>query len=452
MYKHSVISLLLVVASFAPLNAASEAPKDSSSIGELRVRLQDAVRIGLEKSRTLELARLERRMSSEKLMEATSAVLPQITSSFTYTRSLQPSVMFLPNFPGVTSPMEISSDNSATATLEVSQSLFNGSAYASIRAAATAGKMSDEAYRNAESAVLSDISMAYYDALISRDQLKLVEESIARWEESRKDTQAMFRQGVVADIDTLKAFLSVENLRPDLIQAETRVNATMTRLKNTMGVSLETSLVLLDTLSVGSRSYPGDLGAAWSEAMEKRPDIRQLELQVKAEKDKITAVRAERFPMLTAVGQLESQTAFDDEVQLSDSRWPVSSWVGVQVSLPIFTGYRISSRVQQAKIAQFQTMTRLEDLRANAMAEIELRLSAWREAEKRIDVQSSTIAMAQRGYRISLLRFREGVGSRLELTDSELQLNKARTNYLQAVYDYLAAGVLLDRSLGRIPR
>lgn len=90
-----------------------------------------------------------------------------------------------------------------------------------------------------------------------------------------------------------------------------------------------------------------------------------------------------------------------------------------------FTGYRISSRVQQAKIAQFQTMTRLEDLRANAMAEIELRLSAWREAEKRIDVQSSTIAMAQRGYRISLLRFREGVGSRLELTDSELQLNKA---------------------------
>jgi len=70
--------------------------------------------------------------------------------------------------------------------------------------------MSDEAYRNAESAVLSDISMAYYDALISRDQLKLVEESIARWEESRKDTQAMFRQGVVADIDTLKAFLSVE--------------------------------------------------------------------------------------------------------------------------------------------------------------------------------------------------------------------------------------------------
>ncbi len=65
--------------------------------------------------------------------------------------------------------------------------------------------------------------MAYFDALISRDQLKLIEQSIARWEESRKDTRAMFRQGVAADIDTLKAFLSVENLRPDLLQAESRV-------------------------------------------------------------------------------------------------------------------------------------------------------------------------------------------------------------------------------------
>jgi len=92
MVKNIVVSFLLVAASFTPVHAADKAPKDSSVAGELRVRLEDAVRIGLQKSRTLELARLDRRMSSEKLMEATSPVLPQITSGFTYTRSLQPSV------------------------------------------------------------------------------------------------------------------------------------------------------------------------------------------------------------------------------------------------------------------------------------------------------------------------------------------------------------------------
>jgi outer membrane protein TolC len=107
--------------------------------------------------------------------------------------------------------------------------------------------------------------------------------------------------------------------------------------------------------------------------------------------------------------------------------------------------------VEQAKIAGFQSMARLRDLKANVLAELEVRLSNMREARKRIDVQSKTIGMAERSYRISLLRFREGVGSRLELTDAELQLNKARTNYLQAVYDSISAEVALDRSLGRTP-
>ncbi len=77
MVKNIVVSFLLVAASFTPVHAADKAPKDSSVAGELRVRLEDAVRIGLQKSRTLELARLDRRMSSEKLMEATSPVLPR---------------------------------------------------------------------------------------------------------------------------------------------------------------------------------------------------------------------------------------------------------------------------------------------------------------------------------------------------------------------------------------
>jgi len=159
MYRHCIASFFLVLGSFSPVLADDVESKNSTDTGELRVKFEDAVRIGLQKSRTLELARMDRQMSSEKLMEATSPLLPQITSGFTYTRTLQPSVMFMPNFPGIESPMEISSDNSAKATLEVRQSLFNGSAYASIRAAATAGEMSDEAYRNAESAVLSDISI-----------------------------------------------------------------------------------------------------------------------------------------------------------------------------------------------------------------------------------------------------------------------------------------------------
>ena len=434
----------------APLSIrADEVPQSGS------VTLDEAVRIGLAKSRTLEIARLDREMAGQKIRETWSGVLPQLSTTLNYTRSLKPSILFFPNiFQGGNgssfTALEISADNSATATIDIRQPIFNGAAFAGIRAAGIVRRMSDEAYRNAESAVIADIKMAYFDALISRDQLKLIEQSIARWEESRKDTRAMFRAGVAADLDTLKAYLSVENLRPDYIQAEHRVAITMTRLKNAMGIPAESNLVLQSKLEIPVASFPKDVLAAYHEALDLRPDLHQLSLQVMAENEKIAAVRAERYPLLSAFGKLESQTAFNDNTSLATSRWPVSSAVGLQVTMPIFTGFRISSQVEQAKIAQLQTRTRVEDLKANIRAEVEIRLSTLQESRKRIEVQTKTITVAERSYKISLLRFREGIGSRLELTDAELQLNKAKTNYLQAVYDYLVATVQLDRTLGRL--
>ncbi len=419
------------------------------------VTLDEAVRIGLAKSRTLEIARLDRQLAGQKIRETWSSVLPQVSTTLNYTRSLKPSILFFPNiFQGGNgssfTALEISADNAATATIDIRQPIFNGAAFAGIRAAGVVRRMSDEAYRNAEGTVIADIKMAYFDALISRDQLKLIEQSIARWEESRKDTKAMFRAGVAADLDTLKAYLSVENLRPDYIQAEHRVAITMTRLKNVMGIPAESNLVLQSKLEIPEVSYPKDVLSAYGEALRLRPDLHQLSLQVMAENENIAAARAEHYPLLSAFGKLESQTAFNDNTSLATSRWPVSSAVGLQVTMPIFTGFRISSKVEQAKIAQLQTRTRVEDLKANIRAEVEVRLSTLHESRKRIEVQTKTISVAERSYKISLLRFREGIGSRLELTDAELQLNKAKTNYLQAVYDYLVATVQLDRTLGRL--
>lgn len=455
MYR--LFALFVAFCLLSPVQPAmgAEVPADTLR-APLRVSVGAAVRIGMLKSRRLEVARLERRMGSEKVREAWSAVLPQVSTGFTYTRSLKSSILFFPSSTGLGggsgtgfTAIPISADNSGKATVDLQQSIFNPVAYAGIRSAGLMRKMKDEAYRDAEAEVVSSVRMAYFDALISRDQLRIVRDSIARWEESQRDTRAMYRQGVAADIDTLKAYLSVENLRPDLIQAESRVSNTLTRLKNAMGLDPSVTLVLTDSLSLGEASYPSELEAAWREALASRPDVRRLELQVQAEREQVGAARAERYPVLSAFGELAYQTAFDDDTDIASSTWPVSSSVGVQLSLPIFTGYRTSARVEQAKIARLQSMTRLEELKADVLSELEVRLSSLREARRRIEVQSKTIAMAERSYRISRLRFREGVGSRLELTDAELQLGKARTNYLQAVYDCLKTQVDLDRSLGR---
>ncbi|MBV5326909.1 MAG: TolC family protein [Chlorobium sp.] len=456
MKRLRLLFLLVLMVVMLPALPDSVSGADIAGETKLVLTLDDAVLLGLSKNRTLEISRLDRQMADQKVRETWAEVLPKVSTGFTYTRSLKSSILFFPDvFSGGTgssfTPLEISADNAASATIDLQQTIFKGTAIAGIRAATIVRKISDEAYRNTQAAVVADIKHSYFDALISRDQLRLIQQSIDRWEEARKDTQAMFRQGVAADIDTLKAFLSVENLRPDLIQAEHRVGYTMTKLKNAMGISQDSEVLLTGKLELSPKAYPDDIVSAYREALELRPDIHQLELQVEAEDAKVFAAKAERFPVITAFGQLGSQTAFNDNSSFGDSAWPVSASVGLQVSLPIFTGFRTSALVEQAKISRLQTRLRLEELKSTARAEVEVRLSGLRESQKRISVQSKTIAVAERSYKISLLRFREGVGSRLELTEAELQLDKAKTNYLQAVYDYLVASVQLDKSLGRNP-
>lgn len=456
------LSLLLLLA-WTPLAEGKSKDKPNSPAEMVQsgkqplvISLDDAVRIGEQHNRELEIARLDKRMAGQKVRESWAEVLPHLSSSLTYTRTLKPSVMFLPvgaltGNPSLgTQAIEISSDNSSIASLNLSQNIFKLSAFAGIKASSLVRKISDESFRQTNAGVVTSIRRAYYDVLIATEKRKLVEQSIARWQEARKDTNALFRQGVAADIDTLKAWLSVENLRPDLIRAQNNESITATNLKRVMGIDQETPLTLTSTLAFHEIELPKSVAAAYSEALDKRPDVQSLSLQAEAENAKVMAARSEGLPVLSAFGQLDAQTQFNDGESVSATRWPVSSTAGLQLSVPIFSGFATSARIQQAKIERLQTRTRYEDLKSQVRADVEVRLSNVVEARKRIDVQSKTIAVAERSYRITMLRLREGIGSRLELTDAELQLDTAKTNYLQAVYDYLVATAELEKSLGRI--
>ena len=164
--------LLVVLCTATSFRHAAAAPVEPKSI-----TLDEAVRIGLERSRSLQIARLDRDMAGQKIRQTWSEVLPQITSSFTYTRTLKPTVLLLPDqgFPGFPTKLETSSDNAGHATLDVRQPLFNLSALAGINAAGIVRKMSEEAYRNTQAAVVADIKISYFDALISKGALPVID-------------------------------------------------------------------------------------------------------------------------------------------------------------------------------------------------------------------------------------------------------------------------------------
>jgi outer membrane protein TolC len=276
----------------------------------------------------------------------------------------------------------------------------------------------------------------------------LQRQSIARNEQALKDARSLLAQGRASRVDTLRAFVTLENLRPEVIRLTNGIEIAKTVLKRVIGLNEEESVVLQDSLRYDAGVPVRVAEGAFAEALAARPEVQRLVLTEKLNRQQVIGQSAERLPKLWAVGSVLGQSQANN-FRLGDYHWPVSSFAGLQLNVPIFSGFRTAARVQQAQITRQQTEKQLENFREIVRAEVKIGTSGVEEARRRIEVQGQTVATAELGYRITRDRWKQGIASRLDVSDAELLLSQAKSNYLQAVYDYQVAQVELDKALGR---
>jgi outer membrane protein TolC len=314
--------------------------------------------------------------------------------------------------------------------------------------------LTEQSYQASRATVITDVKKAYYDVLIAQEQTKLVAQSIDRGEQALNDTRLLYKQGLAADLDTLRAFVNVENLRPTLIKAQSLVDITKTILKTKLGMNASDDFVLTDSLVFDGNPPMLNFETAYNEAIENRPEVSQLKLQIDVAEAQVDAELANFLPTLDAQAQYQRLTLANN-FQFDQYSWGTNLSVGLQLtvplSLPFLTGThtQTSAKVQQAKLEKKKSETLYENVKETIRAEVKNALSTLEETIKRLQVQATTVQSAERSYNITRLRRAQGIGSALELTDAELALTQAKGNYLQAVYDYLIAKINLEKSLGR---
>jgi outer membrane protein TolC len=415
--------------------------------------IESAVALALEKNRDLQVSQLETRKAAEKVREARGHALPTIGASAQYQYFFQKQVSFLPgSFVGLgedqLAAIRVGGENAVVGGVNLSQPLLQGSVKAGIRAARAAQQVTGAELAGVRAAVITEVKKAYLDVLITQERLHLQRQSIARNEQALKDARSLLAQGRASRVDTLRAFVTLENLRPEVIRLTNGVEIAKTVLKRVIGLDEAENVALRDSLRYDPAA-PVRVGeGAFAEALAARPEVQRLVLAQSLDDQLIAGQAAERLPKLWAVGSVLGQSQANN-FNLGDAQWPVSSFAGLQLNIPIFSGFRTVARVKQAQISRQQTDKQLENLRELVRAEVKVSASGVEEARRRIEVQGQTVATAELGYRITRDRWKQGIASRLDVSDAELLLTQAKSNYLQAVYDYLTAGVQLDQALGR---
>ena len=152
----------------------------------------------------------------------------------------------------------------------------------------------------------------------------------------------------------------------------------------------------------------------------------------------ISIERANYFPTITLVGAYQWQTQ-DNTFGFDNYRWAKVFNVGLQFSYPLFDGFRTSARTDEAEIDRQKihyTRLKAQEGLSIQIQSAELKMA---EAKKRIEGQEKNIAQSEKAVRIAQSRFKNGVGTQFDLLDTQVAMTRTRTNFAQAIYDYLIA-------------
>jgi outer membrane protein TolC len=215
-----------------------------------------------------------------------------------------------------------------------------------------------------------------------------------------------------------------------------------------MGISLDTDVQIMDSLSYFKMDKP-DFDEGLDQVYTQNELIKQMELQAELQDLNKSYQFTEHLPKLTLNALFQSQSQEEDNRAVNDWRFFNSLSVGMTLKVPIFKGFTIDSKVEQAELDYKIAVEGLAATKKSIRNEFENLLLAIEKDEEQIEAYKAAVDESQRGYDIAVKRFNSGLGTQLEVTDAQLVYTNAAINLLQSVHEYYVAHARLEHLLGQ---
>ncbi len=413
--------------------------------------LEKAIEIALKENSQVKMAQMEQEKADSKVTEAYSSLFPNISTEGTYIRNIRKPVFFLPDFFGGTgkvTPIEIGSNNSYVAALQFGVPLFMGQIYSGIVISKLGMELSNLSYEETLAQVKLNTSKAFYDALLTRESAIFVKKSYENALKNLENAEKMNKAGLLSDFEYLSAQVEVEKLKPTVLQAEYNYQTALNFLKTLLNLNVDDEITLKGSLAAAS--IMDEKISIDGNVVDNTYSLLKLGLQKQIADKNIMLQKWGHMPSLMAFGNYQIQTQADD-FNFNNYNWVKSSSVGLTLSIPIFSGFGVSSKVEQAEISSRQLDETINLTRKQLQVAITNVQNKMYTAVEKIESQKLNQEKAQKNYQIAEVRYREGLSTQLEISNANVNLLSAELGYATAVYEYnLAASELefyLQRSL-----
>ncbi len=478
----------LALAPVVPAQTASASAANSDTVSAtgdtLALSLADALGRAFGQSEEVRLARSQVELAETQVTSARSAALPQISGSLNYTRTFQSpyggsgggfqipdSLRFEPDstasmaeriryleqnaqnaglegLGGLFGDLPFGQEHTYIASVNASQLLYSGGRTgAAMKIAKQYGTQARLGFREQLSDIELNVRIAYYHALLAKELEEIAAAAVEQAQRFLDQERLRFQSGSSAELDVLRAEVSLENLRPQLVEARNASDLATLDLKRLVNIPVTRPLAL--TTRLEEPPVGGMETAPIAEAkVEARPAVRSAETQVAIKEQQVSIAKGAYLPsvslQLNYGRQLWPTGAFD----WSGVDWRPDFTASIGVTVPIFSGFKRSADVELAQVELQQSQLQLSQLREAVQLEYERARGERERARSSIAARRRTVDQAQRVYDLTVLRYERGLATQLESSDARLALLQARTNLAQAVSDYYVADAQMMKALG----
>ncbi|WP_026903597.1 TolC family protein [Pedobacter glucosidilyticus] len=398
-------------------------------------------------------ADIDKKIADAKVKETIGIGLPQISGNATFQDFLKIPTSLIPSeifggTPGTFTPVQFGVKYQSSTGIDVSQLLFDGSYIVGLQASKTFKELSQRAFTRTKIETNVAVRKAYYMVLVNNEQLDLLNANISQLEEQLKQTKALNENGFAEKIDVDRLNVLYNNLVTERENIKRLLALGNQMLKFQIGMPVEHTLIVEGKIADVNLTDTEEV-VLDTTAYKSRIEYSLTQTQIKLNELDLKRYKSQYLPSLAAFGSGAYQFQSNNFNQLYDNRFPTVV-VGLQLNVPIFSGFQKANRVAQAKLTLQKSNNDLFQVKNYINLEIKSSATNFRNSIASLNNQRANLNLANEILRVSKIKYEQGVGSSIEVTQAQTSLKEAENNYINVLYDALVNKVNLDKASGKI--
>jgi outer membrane protein TolC len=385
--------------------------------------------------------------------DITSAAFPQVTGNVGMTKFITIPTSLIPGEifgqpAGTYIPVQFGTKYNSTASILLKQLLFDGQVFIGLQARATSIRFQEKNAEVTEEMIKTNIYKIYYQLAVSKTQINLLDANIARLTKLQHDANELYKNGFAEKLDLDKIAVQVANLQTEKLKATNNIEIGYLGLKTLMGMPAKDTLILTDKIT--EDQVKADFVSDTAHQYADRKEFQYLQLGKKLNEYNIRRYKLSYLPTLSLDGSFSKNAQRNTFSFFGKGDWFTTSYVGLNLAVPIFDGFAKNARIKKATLEMKQTENQIQNLQLSIDNEVEQARISFRTALATMAFQKQNMQLAENVYNQTKKKFEIGTGSNTEINAAQTDLVTAQTNYISALYTAIIARVDYLKATGKL--